>query len=94
MQKEIVLKPIGMIQTPYKTHKGMPIQGKFKPGVKGKAVLFRKYARGLKDLNGFSHAIFLWHVHKSKEERLLAEPFMEDVIVGYLPQEVPIGQTT
>jgi tRNA-Thr(GGU) m(6)t(6)A37 methyltransferase TsaA len=87
--KKIVLRPIGIIRTPYKTHKGMPIQGKFKPGVKGKAVLFQKYAQGLKDLEGFSHAIFLWHVHKSKEERLLTKPFMEDVVHGVFATRSP-----
>jgi tRNA-Thr(GGU) m(6)t(6)A37 methyltransferase TsaA len=86
---KIVLKPIGIIRTPYKTHKGMPIQGKFKSGVKGKAVLFKKYAQGLKDLNRFSHAIFLWYVHKSKEERLLTKPFMEDVIHGVFATRSP-----
>jgi tRNA-Thr(GGU) m(6)t(6)A37 methyltransferase TsaA len=87
--KEIVLKPIGIIRTPYKTHKGMPIQGKFKPGIKGRAVLLKKYAEGLKDLEGFSHAIFLWYVHKSKEERLLTKPFMEDVIHGVFATRSP-----
>lgn len=87
--KQIMLKPIGIIRTPYKIHKGMPIQGKFKPGVKGKAVLFLKYAKGLKDLKGFSHAIFLWYVHKSKEERLLTKPFMEDVIHGVFATRNP-----
>ena len=87
--KEIVLKPIGTIRTPYKTHQGMPIQGKFKPGVKGKAILFQKYAKGLKDLGGFSHAILLWHIHKSKEERLLSKPFMEDVSHGVFSTRSP-----
>lgn len=87
--KKIVLKPIGVIRTPYKTHRGMPIQGKFKPGVKGKAILFQKYEKGLKDLEGFSHAIFLWYVHKSKEERLLTKPFMEDVIRGVFATRSP-----
>ncbi len=87
--KEIVLKPIGVIRTPYKTHRGMPIQGKFKPGVKGRAVLLQKYVKGLKDLEGFSHAIFLWHVHKSREEKLLTKPFMEDVIHGVFATRSP-----
>jgi len=89
MPKEIKLKPIGTIRTPYKTYKGMPILGKFKPGIKGKAILYKKYAPGLKDLEGFSHAIFLWHVHKSEEERLLTKPFIGDVIHGVFATRSP-----
>jgi len=33
MKKSITIKPIGIINTPYKEPKGMPIQGKFKRGV-------------------------------------------------------------
>ncbi|MFB3918850.1 MAG: tRNA (N6-threonylcarbamoyladenosine(37)-N6)-methyltransferase TrmO [Candidatus Velamenicoccus archaeovorus] len=87
--KKIIIRPIGIIRTPYKTHKGMPIQGKFKPKVKGKAILLQKYVEGLKDLEGFSHAILLWHIHKSKEERLLTKPFMEDVIHGVFSTRNP-----
>jgi len=87
--KKILLRPIGTIRTPYKTQKGMPIQGKFKPGVTGKVILFPKYAKGLKDLEGFSHAILLWYIHKSQEERLLTKPFMEDVIHGVFATRSP-----
>lgn len=87
--EKIAIAPIGIIRTPYTTQKGMPIQGKFKPGVKGKAVIFSKYGPGLKDLEGFSHAIFLWYVHKSKEERLLTRPFMEDVVHGVFSTRNP-----
>ncbi|MDD5005382.1 MAG: tRNA (N6-threonylcarbamoyladenosine(37)-N6)-methyltransferase TrmO [Candidatus Omnitrophica bacterium] len=78
MRKEIKIKPIGIIHTPYKEPKGMPIQGKFKKGVKGTIRLFSKYQAGLKDIGGFSHLILIYYFNRSKEERLLGRPFLED----------------
>ncbi|MDD5488789.1 MAG: TrmO family methyltransferase [Candidatus Omnitrophica bacterium] len=82
MKKEIKLKPIGMIHTPYKDPKGMPIQGKFKRGVTGAAKIFPEYKAGLKDIDGFSHVILIYHFHRSKEERVTGKPFLEDVEHG------------
>jgi len=78
MNKKILLKPIGIIRTPYKDPKGIPIQGKFKKGVKGTIRLFPKYQAGLKDIEGFSHLILIYYFNRSKEERLVGKPFLED----------------
>jgi len=78
MKQEIRLKPIGIICTPYKEPKGIPIQGKFKKGVKGTVRLLPKYQAGLKDIEGFSHLILIYYFNRSKEERLAGKPFLED----------------
>jgi len=59
MNRPIKIKPIGIINTPYKKPKGMPIQGKFKRGVTGTARIFHEYKAGLKDVEGFSHVILI-----------------------------------
>jgi len=82
MKKEIKIKPIGIIRTPYKDPKGIPIQGKFKKGVRGTIRLFPKYQGGLKDIEGFSHIILIYHFDRSKEERLMGKPFLEDIEHG------------
>ena len=82
MKKEIILKPIGIINTPYKEPKGMPIQGKFKRGVTGTARIFLEYKAGLKDIEGFSHVILIYHFNCLKEEKLTGRPFLEDVEHG------------
>ena len=82
MKKEIKLKPIGIINTPYKETKGIPIQGKFKRGVTATARLFPEYKTGLKDIEGFSHVILIYHFNRSKEERLTGKPFLEDTEHG------------
>jgi tRNA-Thr(GGU) m(6)t(6)A37 methyltransferase TsaA len=82
MKKSITIKPIGIINTPYKKPKGMPIQGMFKRGVTGTARVFPKYKTGLKDIEGFSHVILIYHFNRSKEEGLTGRPFLEDAEHG------------
>lgn len=80
--KNITIKPVGIIHTPYKEPKGMPIQGKFKRGVTGTAKLFPEYKAGLKDIEEFSHVILIYHFNRSKEEKLIGKPFLEDIEHG------------
>ncbi len=78
----IVLNPMGIIHTPYDEPKEIPIQGIFKSDVEGWVELEEKYQPGLKDLEGFSHAILIYYFHRSNEERLEGRPFLEDEIHG------------
>jgi tRNA-Thr(GGU) m(6)t(6)A37 methyltransferase TsaA len=78
MRKEIKLKPIGIIHTPYKEPKGIPIQGKFEKSVTGTIEIFPEYKKGLKDVEGFSHLILIYYFNRSKEEKLIGKPFLED----------------
>ncbi len=82
MKKSITIKPIGVIHTPYSEPNGIPIQGKFENGVTGSIRLFPEYRAGLKDIEGFSHIILIYHFNRSKEERLTGRPFLEDVEHG------------
>jgi len=78
MRKEIKLKPIGIIHTPYKKPEGMPIQGKFEKGVTGQIEIFSEYQQGLKDIEGFSHLILIYYFDRAKEVKLIGKPFLED----------------
>jgi tRNA-Thr(GGU) m(6)t(6)A37 methyltransferase TsaA len=82
MTGKITIKPIGIISTPYDDPSGMPIQGRFKDDVTGRVELFSEYWDGLKDLDGFSHAILIYHFNRAKEANLLGRPFLEDVDHG------------
>jgi tRNA-Thr(GGU) m(6)t(6)A37 methyltransferase TsaA len=76
--KEIVMRPIGIIRSPYKRMRDIPIQGVFKPKTKAYIELKAKYAPGLKGLEGFSHAIVIYYFHNSKKEEVVCRPFLED----------------
>lgn len=79
---KITMTPIGTIHSSYKDTRDIPIQGKFKPAVKAYIKLKSKYAPGLKDLDGFSHAIIIYFFHKSQKEEILGKPFLEDKVHG------------
>jgi len=78
MIKPITIKPIGIIRTPYTEPEGMPIQGRFKDDVTGRAELLPEYREGLKDLDGFSHVILIYHFNRAKKTKLVGRPFLED----------------
>lgn len=78
----IELQPIGIIRTPYSEAREIPIQGKFKDDVEGYAELDEQFVPGLKDLDGFSHAILIYYFHLSDKENLIGKPFLEDIEHG------------
>ena len=89
MGKEIKVKPIGIIHTPYKEPKGMPIQGSFKKDVRGQVEIFPEYQQGVKDIGGFSHLILIYYFNRSKEEKLIGKPFLEDELYGIFSIRAP-----
>jgi len=78
----IIMNPIGVIHSPYKEPKDIPVQGIFKPDVEAWVELYEKYSDGLGALEGFSHAIILYHFHKSSIEQIRSRPFLEDEMHG------------
>ena len=75
--EQIVMHPIGKVCSPYKENKDIPIQGVFGTQMEAWVELKNEYAGGLKDLNGFSHAIILYYFHKSQREEVEGQPFLE-----------------
>ena len=70
----MVLRPIGVIHSPY-GEKGLeaPPQGRHRPEEVSEIEVFKEYAEGLKDVEGFSHLIILYWCHKSEKYMLLQE---------------------
>ena len=86
---EIKYRPIGVIKTPFKEKKGTPIQPKAARGVKGVVEVFEEFKEGLKDINGFSHIILIYHFHLSKKYSLLVKPYMDDNFHGVFATRAP-----
>lgn len=74
---DIEFKPIGIIHSPYKKLDGMPIQSCMS-NKNGKIEVYKRYEKGLKDIDGFSHLIILYYFHKAKPYKLLSKPFLDD----------------
>jgi len=86
---EIKYKSIGMIYTPFKDTKGVPIQPPGAQGVAGTVKIDPEYAAGLKDLEGFSHIILIYHFHLSRGYSLEVKPFMDDNLRGIFATRAP-----
>ncbi len=87
--KEIVFKQIGIIHSPFKEPDGTPIQPRAATGSEGTVEVFKKYAEGLKDIDGFSHVILLYHLHLAKRRSLSVIPFMDDCLRGVFSTRAP-----
>ena len=87
--KEIIIKPIGVIHSPFKEPKGTPIQPTGGKDVKAMVTVFPEYLEGLKDLDGFSHIILLYYFHLSKGYSLKVKPFLDDKLRGVFSTRAP-----
>jgi len=83
------LKPIGIIRTPFKKLEEMPIQPAGAVEVKGVVEVFEEYRAGLKDLDGFSHIILLYHFHASQGFNLHPVPFLDSEPRGLFATRAP-----
>lgn len=87
--KSVSYHPIGVIETPFTTREGMPIQAKGGQGIRGRITLFPEYVPGLQDLAGFSHLILLYHFHLTRETRLVVTPFLDTTPRGVFATRSP-----
>ena len=86
---KIEFDPIGVIHTPFTEPEGMPIQPAGAVGVKGTVEVFEDFQSGLKDLDGFSHVILLYHFHRSHSFNLHLVPFMDSELRGLFATRAP-----
>ncbi len=89
MKSKIEYQPIGVIHSPFKKREGMPIQPAGADGVQGTVEVFQEFTEGLKDLEGFSHIILLYHFHQSIDSPLLVTPFMDSRPRGVFSTRAP-----
>lgn len=89
IMKEIKYKPIGTIHSPFKKPEGIPIQSIAAKDIGGKVEIFPEYTEGLKDLEGFSHIILIYHFHLARKASLNVKPFMDEQIRGVFSTRSP-----
>ncbi len=87
--QEIVYRPIGIVHSPFKETKGVPIQPSGGRDIEGYVEVFPEYAEGLEDLEGFSYIILIVHLHLSKGYSLRVIPYMDDEPRGVFATRAP-----
>ena len=85
----IEFRPIGLIHTPFKDLKDMPIQPAGARGVAGTIEIFPEFTAGLQDLGGFSHIMLLYHFHRAKQPALVITPYMDNKPHGIFATRMP-----
>jgi tRNA-Thr(GGU) m(6)t(6)A37 methyltransferase TsaA len=78
MTEPASFRPIGIIRTPFLDTGGMPIQATAAVGVPGRIEIEAEFVEGLVDLDGFSHLILVYHLHRVSAARLTVTPFLDD----------------
>lgn len=81
--------PIGVVYSPFKELKGMPIQPSRSKGIPGTVEIYNEFQEGLKDLDGFSHIILLYHFHMVTGRRLQVVPFLDTEPRGLFATRAP-----
>jgi len=86
---KIEYQTIGLIHSPFKDIKKMPIQPVGAFGIKGTVEVFPAFNEGLKDVKGFSHIFLLYHFHRIKEFALVVTPFLDSQPRGVFATRAP-----
>jgi tRNA-Thr(GGU) m(6)t(6)A37 methyltransferase TsaA len=78
-----------MVHSPFKEPKNVPIQAVASKGTTGTIEIYPQYVEGVKDLEGFSHIILLYHFHLIKKSSLMVKPFLDDKLHGVFATRSP-----
>ena len=89
MTQSIQYHAIGLIHTPFEDIEGMPIQPAGAAGVRGTVEVFPEFEAGLADIDGFSHVILLYHLHRVQHAQLTVIPFMDTQPHGVFATRAP-----
>ncbi len=87
--REIAYRPIGIIHSPFQDVADMPIQPAGARGIAGTVALDERYREGLRDVDGFSHVILIYHFHLSRGHSLLVKPFLDSAMRGVFATRAP-----
>lgn len=82
--------PIGIIHSPFHDLAGMPIQPTSDASAAGTVEVYPEFLPGLKDLDGFSHIILLYHLHQAGPAKLEVTPFLDSQPHGVFATRAPI----
>lgn len=87
---KIEYRPIGVVHSPFTELKGMPIQPSRSESSSGTVEIYNEFQEGLKDLEGFSHIILLYHFHMVTDHRLQVVPFLDTEPRGLFATRAPM----
>ena len=85
----VQFEPIGVVRSPFQAPAGMPIQPPAARGVQGRVVLRQELEAGLADIEGFSHLLLIYHLHRAPAGQLAVVPFLDQATRGIFATRAP-----
>ncbi|OGO79917.1 MAG: tRNA (N6-threonylcarbamoyladenosine(37)-N6)-methyltransferase TrmO [Chloroflexi bacterium RIFOXYD12_FULL_57_15] len=85
---EIIMRPIGIIHSPFTDKDQTPIQASRSQAI-GLVEVYLEFADGLKDIEAFSHIHLLYTFHDSNGYSLHVKPFLDDHEHGVFATRYP-----
>lgn len=85
---EFVMRPIGIIHTPFRDPQQTPIQASRSQAV-GRVEVHAEFAEGLQDIDGFSHLVLLYLFDRAAGYSLRVKPFLDDRERGLFATRYP-----
>ncbi len=70
------IEPIGIIYTPFTDKQQTPIQP-VKSRATGRVKVYARYAKGLQNIEKFSHIMLFYRFHRSRGYSLIVTPFLD-----------------
>jgi tRNA-Thr(GGU) m(6)t(6)A37 methyltransferase TsaA len=86
---KIEYRPIGVVHSPFAEIERMPIQPSRAKAISGTVEVSPEFQEGLQDLEGFSHIILLYHLHKAAGYSLKVVPFLDTEPRGVFATRAP-----
>jgi len=75
--KEVIYKPIGIIRSPYKDPSKTPKYPQAVRNVRGSIEILPELIDGLKDLEGFSYIVLIYHMHLAKKFAPIVKAYLD-----------------
>jgi tRNA (adenine37-N6)-methyltransferase len=85
----VCYSPTGIIRPPFREIQGMPIQSRGAQGIRGTVEMRPDLVSGLKDMEGFSHVILIYHFHRSRGFSLHVKPLLDNHRQGVFATRAP-----
>jgi tRNA-Thr(GGU) m(6)t(6)A37 methyltransferase TsaA len=86
----ITFHPIGIIHSPFHDLAEMPIQPSGEASAPGTVEVYPEFSTGLKDLEGFSHILLIYYLHKVSRMQLTVVPFLDSEPRGIFATRAPL----
>jgi len=87
-ENKLELKPIGVIHSPFKRREEVPLwEERFK--ITSRIEVYKEYEEGLADVEGFSHLIILYWMHRADSFSMKVIPRRDTQLRGLFATRAP-----